>query len=405
MAALGLVILGAGIISAAAVAWQLGEARARIAGEAQIVARAVTARGFALHHWLYQDADTAGRLGGGVPAEGEARVLTPAEGTALESHAASAPWHVAPRGWNIEDLVAMPAGQGGLALPHGVVVVTPPEADAADSAATSAALRTLREEVRNLLAAGLVDGRAAELAANAGIAFDPARQMAMFAASSAGLSPRAVLRFPRAGMEPPGILTDLDFAPGAGVIDGAGGALVRTRALETGRIGPRDAAEPVAFTQGLGITGEPGTELLRAAAVTVRSPVQVDGRLFAATVTQARLDGQETGTLACVRQDPNSPASPCARGDITVRGTLSGARRISACRPDGAGCNGGELDLSAGSGAPAWTGLAVFGLADLDTLTVTAPGATVGSGTGGVASGTAYTAEAGNAYAGGCTGC
>lgn len=330
-------LLSAGI-AALMLAWQVVEARIRLAGEAEAIVAAVGARGYALHHWLNAEPDPS--LRPQAPAAGRARRLTVAERAALADHGATAGWLALPGGWEVVELVGEPDGQDGASLPHGVVVLTIP-ADAQER------LVDLPRAVRTALAADLADGAAGNLAATALAGFDPARDIALFAWRFGRIDESAVLRSRRAGFSPPRMSQDLAFDGN----DLTGGRRIEAATLEAGSVGPLDDGDAATVEPRFldGMTVEGGVAATPAD-FTLEDPLSVAGTLSAQDVSTAGLgvDG----------------------GAVTVVGEMT-ASALGACDPVATGCDGGDLAIDAATGDPDWTELAVYGEATLLELATT----------------------------------
>lgn len=370
-----------GAIGALMLAWQVAEARLRLAGEAGTVVAAVAARGYALHHWLNANPDPA--LRPQAPASGQARRLTVAEAVALADHGATAGWGALPRGWVVIDLVTEPEGQEGAPLPHGVVVLDVPPA-------AQTLLVDLPRAVRTALAAELGDEAAADLAATAVAGFDPDVDVALFAWRFGGVDDSGVLRSRRAGFPPPRMAQNLDLAGN----DVAGGGRVEAVTLSSGSVGPRDDGDPttvdtVTFENGMRV----GNGVAAAMAdFTLANPLTVTGTLTARNVNASGVDVDD------------EPSTAATEGTVTVAWQVS-ASALSACNPTATGCNGGDLRFDSASGHPDWTQMAVYGEADtkeastteltvVQTATFTGPAAVTGDDV-----------TATHVFAGSCTGC
>lgn len=186
LAALSAAVAVAGAAALAVTALQIREGRARLEGRAFLVADVAAADGRALHRWLHGEQDSPAFA---APAEGASRRLTPAETSGLEAHASFSGWRALPRGWTSVRLAAVPAGQGADPRAFGILVLRP-GADVTD-AQRDAALSRLGEAA---------DGTAAVLAGAAtGLAFDPARDIAVHVHPFAQLDTEMILREPRSG--------------------------------------------------------------------------------------------------------------------------------------------------------------------------------------------------------------
>ena len=371
-AMLGVVTLLAGAITALMLAWQVAEARIRLGGEADAVVAAVTARGYALHHWLNADPDPT--LRPQAPAPGRARRLTIAERAALAGHGATAGWLALPNGWEVVELVAEPQGQDGAPLPYGVVVLTIP-ADAQDR------LVDLPRAVRTALATDLAGGTAAGLAATAVAGFDPARDIALFAWRFGRVDESGLLRSRRAGFSPPRMSQDLDL----GGEDVTGGARIEAATLVAGSVGPLDDGDAATVEPRFlnGMTVEGGVEAVPAD-FTLGNPLSVGRTLSGQSVT-ATGDGVQASA-------------------VTIVGETTGAA-LGACNAVATGCNGGDLTLDAATGDPDWSELAVYGEAALLDLTTTELTAVRTATFTGAAALTAADVTATHVWTGSCTGC
>ena len=370
-----------GAIGALMLAWQVAEARLRLAGEAGTVVAAVAARGYALHHWLNANPDPA--LRPQAPASGQARRLTVAEAAALGGHGATAGWGALPRWWTVIELVGEPAGQEGAPLPHGVVVLEVPPA-------AQTLLVDLHQAVRTALAAELGDEAAADLAATALAGFDPNVDVALFAWRFGGVDDSGVLRSRRAGFPPPRMAQNLDLAGN----DIAGGRRVEAVTLSAGSVGPRDDGDPatvdtVTFENGMRI----GSDVIAAMAdFTLANPLTVTGTLSAQNVNAAGLDVDD------------EPSTAATEGTVTITGQTS-ASALSACNPAATGCNGGDLTIDGATGDPNWTQMAVYGEADFDEATTTELAVVRTATFTGAAAITGDDVTATHVFAGSCTGC
>lgn len=176
-------------------ALQIREGRARLEGRAFLVADVAAAEGRALHRWLHREQDSPAFA---KPAEGASRRLTGAEEGRLEAHASFSGWRKLPRGWTPHRLAAVPPGQGAPPRAFGLLVLRP-GADVT-GAQRDAALSRLGEAA---------DGTAAVLAAAApGLAFDPARDIAVHVHHFAQLDTEMVLRQERSGHPAGTMLTE-----------------------------------------------------------------------------------------------------------------------------------------------------------------------------------------------------
>ncbi len=379
--ALSVAMLVSGTIAALMLAWQIAEARVRLAGEADAVVAAVAARGYALHHWLNEDPDPG--LRPQAPASGQARRLTAAETTALAGHGATAGWGALPRGWEVIELIAEPEGQEGVPLPHGVIVLdVPPGAQVGPV--------DLARAVRTTLAADLGDGAAADLAATAVAGFDPAVDVALFAWRFGGVDDSGVLSSRRAGFPPPRMAQDLDLA-GNDITDGR---RVEAVTLSSGSVGPRDDGDPatldtVTFANGMRV----GTDVIAPMAdFTLANPLTVTGRLSARNVNASGVGVDD------------QPATAATEGMVTITGQAS-ASALSACNAVATGCNGGDLTIDGATGDPSWTQMAVFGEADFKEATTTALTVVRTATFTRAAAITADDVTATHVFTGTCTGC
>ncbi|MDE0694938.1 MAG: hypothetical protein OXH76_03785 [Boseongicola sp.] len=365
-------MLVSGGIAALMLAWQVAEARIRLAGEADAVVAAVAARGYALHHWLNADPDPA--LRPQAPGAGRARRLAGAERTALAGHGASSEWQALPRGWEVVELVAEPEGQDGTPLPHGVIVLTVP-ADAQER------LVDLPEAVRTALATELGDDAAATLAATAGAGFVAARDIALFAWRFGRVDESGVLRSRRAGFSPPRMAQALDLDGN----DVTGGRRIEAASLQAGEVGPLDdgnaaTVEP-RFLNGMTVEGGVAAA---PADFTLGNPLSVAGALSA--------------------QGVNAAGTGIDGGAATVAGEMT-AGALGACEPVATGCNGGDLTIDAAAGDPDWTVLAVYGEAALRELTTTEITAVRTATFTGTAAINAGDVTASHVWTGACSGC
>lgn len=374
-------MLLSGALAALMLAWQVVEARVRLAGEAEAVVAAVAARGYALHHWLNADPDPA--LRPQAPASGQARRLTAAETAALAGHGATAGWRALPRGWAVVELVAEPEGQDGVPLPHGVIVLeVPPDAQVR--------IVDLPRAVRTALAAELADDAAADLAATAVAGFDPDVDVALFAWRFGGVDDSGVLRARRAGFPPPRMAQDLDLSGN----DVAGGRRVEAVTLSAGSVGPRDDGDPVTvdtvtFVNGMRVGNGVAAP---SADFTLANPLTVTGTLSARDVNAAGVHVDDR------------PSTAATEGAVAITGQVS-ASALSACDPAATGCNGGDLTIDGATGDPSWTQMAVFGeaeFAEATTTELTVVGTATFTRAAGVA-GDDVTAT--HVFTGSCTGC
>ena len=340
MAALLLTMLLAAVLGAAALAWEIGLARDRIAGQAALLAEAVAAEGYALHHWLHNNPPVP------PPPGGSARVLTGVENTGLENHAASAPYWRLARGWEVTRLMGLAQGAVAGTRIHGILVLHPPPLPLGAPLRLREEMELRREEVELRLGAAPRGGAAGLLANTApGFTLD-ARDIAVLAAAFARIDPTVVLRSQRAGFAPPQMAESLDL--GGNNLIGVGEIEVRTARLPLLRP-PAPAlgtpAIPIELTGGLDIRDD----LTATGSPTTLATLDVGGRFVAADIL----------TAAHVRGNR-----------VTITGTLSGVAALVACAPLGNDpCNGGSLDFSAGTGPGAtWSRLVVFGTAEIDRL-------------------------------------
>ena len=212
MAALFLSMLLAAVLGAAALAWEIGLARDRIAGQAALLAEAVAAEGYALHHWLHNNPPVP------PPPGGSARVLTGVENTGLENHAAFAPYWRLARGWEVTRLMGLAQGAVAGTRIHGILVLHPPPLPLGASDRLREEMELRREEVALRLGAASRGGAAGLLANTApGFTLD-ARDIAVLAAAFARIDPTVVLRSQRAGFAPPQMAEHLDLV-GNNLID------------------------------------------------------------------------------------------------------------------------------------------------------------------------------------------
>ena len=217
-------MLGLSVLLASAfLAWQTGQARNRIAGQGALLADMMAARAYALHHWLHGARTGAGF---GLPPQDTARRMTATEQVNLRNHAATAPWRIPARGWQVVPLVAG-ENRTGDGIPRGVIVLRPP---------AGADLR-LRAEVARRTGAGAASD-AAQLAGTATALsprFDATRDIAVLAHRFARIDRGAVLRSPQAGYPATGMGSSLDM--NGNTITGVGGItgdLAVTGTLEAG---------------------------------------------------------------------------------------------------------------------------------------------------------------------------
>ena len=205
MAALLLTMLLAAVLGATALAWEIGVARDRIAGQAALLAEAVAAEGYALHHWLHNNPPVP------PPPGGSARVLTGVENTGLENHAAFAPYWRLARGWEVTRLMGLPQGAVAGTRIHGILVLHPPPLPLGASDRLREEMELRREEVELRLGAASRGGAAGLLADTAlGFTLD-ARDIAVLAVAFARIDPTVVLRSQRAGFAPPQMADTLDL--------------------------------------------------------------------------------------------------------------------------------------------------------------------------------------------------
>ena len=262
MAMLGLSVL----LASAFLAWQTGQARNRIAGQGALLADMMAARAYALHHWLHE-----ARTGGGfvLPPQDTARRMTATEQGTLRNHAATAPWHIPARGWQVVPLVAG-ENRTGSGIPRGVIVLRPP-------AGTD--LR-LRAEVARRIGAGEASD-AAELAGTATALSPPfvaTRDIAVLAHRFARIDRGAVLHHPQAGYPATGLVSRLDMDGNTITgLDGIPGDLAVTGTLEAG--------------------GQTVTGALTADRLKLVRGLTVDGTLIAGHAAIDRIDGTvQSGT-------------------------------------------------------------------------------------------------------------
>ena len=341
MAVLSLTMLLAAVLGAAALAWETGVARDRIAGQAALLAEVVAAEGYALHHWLHNWQDNPPSGSALPPPRGFARLLTnrettrvePTGTTGLENHAASAPYWRLARGWEVTRLMGLPQGAVVGTRIHGILVLHPP----------AGAPELLREEVELRLGAA-PRGGAAGLWANTapGFTLDGARDIAVLAAAFARIDPTAVLRSQRAGFAPPQMAETLDLGGhnliGAGEIEASIASLSRLRP-------PAPPPSEISLTGTLEIRDD----LTATGPPTALATLEVRGEFDAAdTLTAAHVLGNR----------------------VTIRGMLSGVAALVACAPSQDDpCDAGSLDFSAGTGLGAtWSRLLVFGTAETSRL-------------------------------------
>ena len=354
MAALLLTMVLAAVLGAAALAWEIGLARDRIAGQAALLAEAVAAEGYALHHWMHNWQDNPPPGSTPPPPRGFARELTVAETDLLEDHAASAPFWRLARGWEVTRLMGLAQGAVAGTRIHGILVLRAPPG----------APELLRQEVGLRLGAappppplaplppapacGAAVCRAAGLLADTAPTFTliDVRDIALPAFAFARIDPTVVLRSQRAGFAPPQMADNLDM--GGNNLIGAGEIEVGTTRLPPLRP-PAPAlgtpAIPIELTGGLDISDD----LTATGSPTTLATLDVGGRFVAADILNA----------------------DHVRGNgvrITGRLTVRAALVACAARPDGT-CNGGSLDFSAGTGLGArWSRLLVFGNVEIGRL-------------------------------------
>ena len=351
MAALLLTMLLAAVLGAAALAWETGVARDRIAGQAALLAEVVAAEGYALHHWLHNWQDNPPPGSTPPPPRGFARELTVAETDLLEAHAAFAPYWRLARGWEVTRLMGVPQGAVAGTRIHGIVVLRAPPG----------APELLRQEVGLRLGAappppplaplppapacGAAVCRAAGLLADTAPTFTliDVRDIALPAFAFARIDPTAVLRSQRAGFAPPQMADNLDLGP-HNLIDVGEIVSAMLPALRPPAPALGTPAIPIELTGGLDIRGD----------LTAPSPRPA----LATLEVRGGFDPADILTAGDVRGNR-----------VTISGTLSGALVLVACvaRPDEI-CDGGSLDFIAGTGRAKWSRLLVSGTAETGRL-------------------------------------
>ena len=250
------------VIAAAAVtAWRVVELKALVIKRADQAVHAIGVRGFALHHWLH-DWQAGGQFA--ALGEGQGRILTPQERTALANHAATDILGAAYPGPNIDVdyLIGQPNGEKRA---FGIVVVR-----------NNGTARGVWQAMERGLARHEGSAAAEQLAALvSGFAFDQDRDIAVFAWPFGAIDTKRVLRQARSGWAPLPMEVDLKMA---GQMAGqmAGNPLVNIARLEAATIttgtvyanqgndivlagptgmAPRDVNQPTLQTLDLSISG------------------------------------------------------------------------------------------------------------------------------------------------------
>ena len=335
MAALLLTMLLAAVLGAAALAWETGVARDRIAGQAALLAEAVAAEGYALHHWLHNNPPVP------RPPRGSARLLTGVEITGLEAHAASAPYWRLARGWEVTRLMGLSQAAVAGSRIHGILVLQPPP-----GFLRREALALLRDEVELRLGVVPPRGSAARLLADTAPTFTlDGGDIVVLAAAFARIDPTVVLRTQRAGFAPPQMAETLDLDGnnliGAGEIEARTARLLRLRPL----------------------AGTPPIQIELTGGLEIRDDLTATGppTAFATLEVRGGFDSADTLNATDVRANR-----------VTISGTLPRAvlatALVACAAPQGGTCNGGSLDFSAGTGRATWTRLVVFGTAETGRL-------------------------------------
>ncbi len=324
----------------AAMLWQLGLAGERLRGEARHLAEIMAAEGHGMHHWLHE-ARTAVPPGVIAPAEGTARELTAAEAVALGGHSATARWRrtaadatrpVLPRGWEIVHLVGTANG-----LPDGVLVLRP-----SNDVVALPTWRATREALDVTL--GTAEAGAAALATIALAAsplddYDPTRDRALPASRFARLDSDAVLREIHAGHARLAMGTNIRM--GGNDLSGVGG-LEGERASIPRIDGNCPPPPPPPAT----LSGTLCADTLDLGATLAANALSTLTSAFAEDVTITR----DVSGITRMRT-----------GDVTVSGTVTTPDLAACADPDADLCGGGDLDIEAGTGTPAWTEASIFG--------------------------------------------
>ena len=283
LSALAMMLLISTVVGSVLVSWQVTQARAALEGRAQVFVEIVDARALALHHWLHAARDAPGFTN---PATGMARQLSSVETRALADHPSSAPWLGRLRGWQIVPLVAMPHGQHGVPVPHGIIVLRPDPAAPPDPRDILA----VRTAIDNQASA------AARILAATDLSLDP-QDLAVFAWSYADLDDRFVLRSRRAGHAPPLMRGDLDLE---------GNALEGVGALE--EVGALDVAGDLGVAN-LTATGSGD----------IRDSLTLDHETVRAWIDTDRWDAQGPFTVATGVFDDLETGDLAVRGDATIQ--------------------------------------------------------------------------------------
>ena len=338
LAALGAVMVLAGLAATLVTGWQVAMAGERIRGAAGQLSSAVAAEGYGLHHWLHEErTDPPVTPAMTFPAEGTARALTAAEAGRLAAHSATARWRrtaadatvpVMPRGWRIVHLV-------GTAGDHadGVLVLRPSD-DLVASPAWGAVRRALDVTL------GASEAGAVTLAAAVVVGWDDDRDRAFLASRFARLDRDAVLREDHAGH--PRRTMEADVLMGGNDLGGVA----------------RLQAERATIPR---IDGD------------CRPPDPPPGTLITDTLCAGSLALSDTLTAnaratisAAAAQDVNVTRDVTAitwirTGDLVVSGMVTTPAVTACADPDADICGGGDLDLEVGTGTPDWTEAAIFG--------------------------------------------
>ena len=279
------------VVGSVLLSWQITQAREGLEGRAQILVEIVDARAHALHHWLHTARDAPGFTD---PATGMARQLSTVETNALADHPSSAPWLGRLRGWQIVPLVAMPDGQDGVPIPHGIIVLRPDPAAPPDPRDILAVQTAIDNQASG----------AARTLAGTELSLDP-QDRAVFAWSYADLDDGFVLRSRRAGHAPPVMQGDLEL--GGFNITGVARLDVTPAAITTA-------------PASLDVTGDLGVaDLTATGSVDIQDSLTLDGQTVRALIDTDHWQAQGPYTVATGVFDGLETDDLTVRGDATIQ--------------------------------------------------------------------------------------
>ena len=330
-------MLVASVAVSVALLWRVTMAGEALTGHVRLLADAVSAEGYAMHHWLHEE-----RVAGTVTVLA-ARTLAPAEVGRLAVHSATARWRraradatlpVVPRGWEILHLLGT-----GDDLPDGVLVLRPSN----DVVALQSwpAMREALDVTLGASGAGAAAIATAVLAASPLPAYDATRDRALPASRFARLDTDAVLRETHAGhaalqMET-GILMGGHDLDRIAELEGDRGAIARIDG------DCRPPVPPPGTLSGVLCAGS----LELATTLTVTPPAQTT--FATASAEDVTVTGNVTG-IDRIRT-----------GDAMVTGLVTTPALTACADPEANLCGGGDLDLEVGTGTPDWTEVSIFG--------------------------------------------